>query len=90
MLDVAKSKGIYGELLCAYVALGDEKLAIPDSELGTEMMNNIELSPLSDSVSLYLCVCISLSACWSLSHPVSFSNLADDEEIFNGSCKSLT
>ncbi|GFS13099.1 Williams-Beuren syndrome chromosomal region 27 protein [Elysia marginata] len=31
MLDVAKSKGIYGELLCAYVALGDEKLNIPDN-----------------------------------------------------------
>ncbi|RUS84366.1 hypothetical protein EGW08_007898 [Elysia chlorotica] len=31
MLDVARSKGIYGELYCAYVALGDEKLAIPDN-----------------------------------------------------------
>ncbi|GFO19646.1 ubiquinone/menaquinone biosynthesis c-methyltransferase ubie [Plakobranchus ocellatus] len=31
MLDVARSKGVYGELLCAYVGVGDEKLPIPDN-----------------------------------------------------------
>lgn len=31
MLDVARSKGIYGKLLCAYVALGDEKIPLPDN-----------------------------------------------------------
>ncbi|RUS81039.1 hypothetical protein EGW08_011205 [Elysia chlorotica] len=30
MLDVARSKGIYGELFCAYVALNEEKLPIAD------------------------------------------------------------
>ncbi|KAK3772423.1 hypothetical protein RRG08_031444 [Elysia crispata] len=31
MLDVARSKGIYRELFCAYVALNDEKLSIADN-----------------------------------------------------------
>ncbi|KAK3700631.1 hypothetical protein RRG08_032431 [Elysia crispata] len=30
-LDVARSKDIYGKLLCAYVALGDEPLPLPDN-----------------------------------------------------------
>ncbi|GFR83657.1 Williams-Beuren syndrome chromosomal region 27 protein-like [Elysia marginata] len=32
MLDVARSKGVYKELFCAYVALNDEKLPIPDND----------------------------------------------------------
>ncbi|GFO19647.1 Williams-Beuren syndrome chromosomal region 27 protein [Plakobranchus ocellatus] len=31
MLDVARSKGIYGELVCAYVGVGNEKLSFPDN-----------------------------------------------------------